>query len=134
MIASPPDAAGIVLDPAHGGRRDTGGSPANVARGVGGTLGKDLVLDLCRRTRIRLEARGVPVRLTRDGDVNRTLAQRGATARHPAAGVFVSLHAAPAGGRTGLRTWVHRADTVLHGVFADGFATGDLEYWSSTEP
>jgi N-acetylmuramoyl-L-alanine amidase len=54
---------------------------------------KDLALVVARRLRAILQARGHPVRLTRDGDEGRALTDRTALANRLEATVFVSLHA-----------------------------------------
>ncbi len=87
----------IVLDPGHGG--DELG-----ARGVTGTLEKDVTLAVARQLKATIEARlGLRVLLTRDGDQTVSLDERAALANNNKADLFVSLHAnasvspAPAG-------------------------------------
>ncbi len=78
--------APIVIDPGHGGD-DTG------AVAAGAPMEKDLVLEIARRLRAALEARGHVVRLTREGDDSRALSDRTAVANRLGARAFVSLHA-----------------------------------------
>src|SRR5436309_575304 len=101
----------VVLDPGHGGSvRCASSSPLGV-RGPGGTLEKDFTLALARRVRAQLEP-AIRVHLTRDGDVNRSLAERAALARKLGARAFVSLHAnGGAPGERGCETWVHDRST-----------------------
>src|SRR3954447_27055247 len=81
----------IVLDPGHGGSAPSAGSSPNRARGPNGLLEKDVVLDIAQRVRARL-CPFADVRLTRDRDVNVSLADHSALARQDAARAFVSLH------------------------------------------
>jgi N-acetylmuramoyl-L-alanine amidase len=76
----------VVLDAGHGG--DDHG-----AEGPGGLREKDLVLDLARRVKARLEGGGVRVVLTRDGDVYVPLVERTAIANRAGGDLFVSIHA-----------------------------------------
>ena len=76
----------IVIDPGHGG--DDAG-----ARGASGHSEKDLVLDISRRLKRRLEARGLKVVLTRTGDRFLDLAARPALANAAHADLFLSIHA-----------------------------------------
>jgi N-acetylmuramoyl-L-alanine amidase len=87
----------IVLDPGHGGK-DTGAlSPRKVYE-------KLAVLDISRRVQGHLEAKKIPVRLTRSSDVFVELEQRSAYAAKAGADLFVSIHADGA------------ADSSAHGV------------------
>lgn len=97
----------VVIDPGHGGDVSRGGSTPYGARGAQGTLEKDVTLALALRVRSRLAPR-VDVRLTREGDENRSLAERAALVRRSGADAFLSLHAndgAPA--LRGCEAWVH---------------------------
>lgn len=77
----------IVIDPGHGG--DDAG-----ARGVKGTLEKDVTLSIAKRLKSAIEARlGVRVLLTRDTDQNVGQDQRAAVANNNKADLFISLHA-----------------------------------------
>jgi N-acetylmuramoyl-L-alanine amidase len=99
----------IVLDLGHGGRIEVAGSTPNRAVGPAGTLEKDLTLDLGRRVRRLLAARGVTASLTRDADVNLGLAERARAAGGAEADAFVSLHFNAAGDPRvqGSEAWVH---------------------------
>jgi N-acetylmuramoyl-L-alanine amidase len=74
----------VYLDPGHGGQ-DTG------ARGAGGLLEKDVVLDLAKRIDKRL-APEHRVRLSRSDDYGLELFHRTETANSRNAGLFISLH------------------------------------------
>jgi N-acetylmuramoyl-L-alanine amidase len=81
----------IVIDPGHGGSQSIGGSSPNNATGPNGMLEKDLTLDLARRLRAILSP-VANVALTRDGDVNLSLADRARAARDRHADLFLSIH------------------------------------------
>ncbi len=76
----------VVVDPGHGGR-DPG------AIGIGGLREKDVTLDVSRRLRSRLGARGFRVTLTREDDRSLDLEERTALAEGAGGDVFVSVHA-----------------------------------------
>ena len=76
----------VVLDAGHGGH-DEG------ATGPSGLREKDLVLDVTRRLKKRLERRGVEVILTRQEDRFLSLEERTAVANDSRADLFVSIHA-----------------------------------------
>lgn len=77
----------IVIDPGHGGI-DTG------AKGVSGTLEKDVTLTFARELKQSLEAGGgYRVRLTRDDDTFLRLDERVRVARQHGANLFISVHA-----------------------------------------
>lgn len=104
----------IVLDPGHGGAPPpgkVGGSSWNNAIGPEGTLEKTLTLDVARRVKARLESGGHRVLLTRESDVNLSLASRAAVARSMEAAVFVSIHFNASTGHNaqGTETFVHPA-------------------------
>ncbi len=90
-----PEGRPIVLDPGHGG--------VDGGTNVPGMLEKDLVLDIAQRTAQQLEARRVPVVLTRSADVDlggphdsgrlsRDLTQRIRIANQCRAALMLSLH------------------------------------------
>jgi N-acetylmuramoyl-L-alanine amidase len=81
-LAAPVD---VVLDPGHGGI-DPG------ARSSTGVDEADLDLDVARRARDLLVARGISVELTRDGDYFRSIADRAAIAASLKPRAFVSIH------------------------------------------
>ncbi len=77
----------VVIDPGHGGT-DAG------ARGMAGTLEKDVTFAVAQRLRVALEGRlGVRVVLTRTRDERVPLDQRAAIANNNQANLFISLHA-----------------------------------------
>lgn len=107
----------IVLDPGHGGAPPPGklgGSSWNNATGPNGTLEKTLTLDIAKRARTMLQARGHDVTLTREGDVNLSLADRAAAAKRRKAAVFVSIHFNASTGHNaqGTETFVHSTRTA----------------------
>lgn len=76
----------VVLDPGHGGTdRGARGARRHVEE-------KRVVLDVARRARNLLKAKGVRVYLTRDGDRALSLADRGRKAQQYGADAFVSIH------------------------------------------
>lgn len=84
----------IVVDPGHGGI-DTG------AKGVGGAIEKDVVLDFSRALIERLEATGrYRVLATRESDVFIGLRERVKIAREGGGDLFVSIHANSFRGRS----------------------------------
>jgi N-acetylmuramoyl-L-alanine amidase len=76
----------VVIDAGHGGD-DQG------ARGPGGLLEKDIVLDVGRRLAAKLRDGGVRVVLTREGDRFVGLEERTSIANDARADLFVSIHA-----------------------------------------
>ena len=77
----------ITLDPGHGG-------PETGALGLEGSQEKDIVLQVARRFRSKLQTGlGVRVILTRDGDKELTLDERAAIANTNKSNLFVSIHA-----------------------------------------
>jgi len=90
----------VVLDPGHGG--SNGGATGPAARE------KQLTLTLAQQVAARLRAKGIDTRLTRTGDVTRTLRQRVAFADGAQADVFVSIHAnaSPTRAQRGFETFV----------------------------
>lgn len=80
----------VVIDPAHGGT-DPG------ARGAGGMRESDLVLEYAVQTKRALEAQGLQVRLTRQGNDNPSFDDRSAMANAQGGTVFVTLHVASTG-------------------------------------
>jgi N-acetylmuramoyl-L-alanine amidase len=80
----------VVLDPAHGG-------PDAGARGAAGILEKEATLALARLLKSQLEARGLTVVLTREGDDNPSFDERAARANAQAGAIFISLHISSTG-------------------------------------
>jgi N-acetylmuramoyl-L-alanine amidase len=97
----------VVLDPGHGGK-DPG------AIGVSGIREKDVTLDLARRLRPRLEARGFQVVLTRNSDRFLSLEERTALAAGSGGDLFVSLHANAARRRSARGIETYYLDTANH--------------------
>jgi len=87
-VAAPPleRFGSVVIDPGHGGD-DRG------ARGRGGLLEKDLVLDVSRRLAKRLRSHGLEVLETRTGDAFVPLETRTMLANDAEADLFISIHA-----------------------------------------
>ncbi len=99
--AAPPPAAGeaapldssafplavkrVVLDPGHGGASVGTRTPSGLSE-------KELSLDIARRARRFLEARGLEVTLTRDEDADLPLEERARRANEAGADLFVSIH------------------------------------------
>ncbi len=80
----------VVLDPAHGGA-DAG------ARGPNGVLESEVVMSLGRALRAQLEAQGLRVVQTRQGNENPSFDDRSALANGQRNAVFVSLHVSSTG-------------------------------------
>lgn len=76
----------VVLDPGHGGDDKGASSPRNVHE-------KLVVMDIAKRVKARLQARGVSVQFTRDSDLALSLAARCRKAAALKADLFVSIHA-----------------------------------------
>src|SRR5436190_20089833 len=87
LSASAAAAPRVVLDPGHGG------SNTGAAGVVEGLYEKRLTLALAHAVARRLEAAGVAVTLTRDGDRYVSLRERVRIANAAGADLFVSLHA-----------------------------------------
>src|SRR5262245_9143037 len=81
----------IVIDPGHGGSEKIGGSSPNNAAGANGLLEKNLTLDIARRMASVLKD-SARVLLTRNDDVNLSLAERANLARRNDAAICLSLH------------------------------------------
>jgi N-acetylmuramoyl-L-alanine amidase len=80
----------IVLDPSHGGS-DTG------ARGSGGTVESEAVVDFGRAIRVALEAKGFRVVLTREGNQSPSFDDRAAQINGLSDAIFVTLHVSSSG-------------------------------------
>jgi N-acetylmuramoyl-L-alanine amidase len=80
----------VVIDPAHGGS-DSG------ARGSGGAVESEIVLDFARAVRVALEAQGFRALLTREGDQNPSFDDRSVLINGLNDAVFVSLHLSSSG-------------------------------------
>ena len=87
VFSGPPTIRAVAIDPGHGGA-DTG------TRGPGGTLEKEITLNIARRLRTAIERQlGLRVILTRAGDATIPLDERAAVANNSRADLFISLHA-----------------------------------------
>jgi N-acetylmuramoyl-L-alanine amidase len=91
----------IVLDAGHGGEDEGARSPA-------GLIEKDVVLDVTRRLRDRLETLGHRVVLTRDADEKVSLRERVDRANTSRGDLFVSIHANAAP-----QDWVRGVETFF---------------------
>lgn len=89
----------VVIDSGHGGHDPGALSPYATEKGV--------VLAVAKKLKALLEAQGIEVILTRDGDYFLTLAER-ATFAKPEINLFVSIHAnaAASSSASGIETWV----------------------------
>lgn len=97
--------AEVVIDPGHGGARAYGGSSPGGVEPERGVAEKDVNLDLARRVAARLGSRAL---LTRDRDVNVSLAERSRIAADGGARALVSIHANSGGqGVHGSEVWLH---------------------------
>jgi N-acetylmuramoyl-L-alanine amidase len=74
----------VVIDAGHGGI-DSGTSAGNV-------LEKDLTLDVARRLRRLVQAKGLEAMLTREQDIYKSLAKRAELANRQRHCVFISIH------------------------------------------
>lgn len=80
----------VVIDPAHGGP-DTG------ARGSGGTIESEVVVDFGRAIRVALEAGGFRAILTREGNQNPSFDNRAALVNGLSDAIFITLHVSSTG-------------------------------------
>lgn len=80
----------LVIDPAHGGA-DSG------ARGSGGTIESEVVVDFGRAIRVALEAGGFHAVLTREGNQGPSLDDRSAAANGLPDSIFIALHVSSTG-------------------------------------
>jgi hypothetical protein len=118
----------IVVDAGHGGADVAGHSTPVGVVGPGGTREKDLTVDIARRVRRILAARGQPVTLTREADVNLSLRERIAVARARPDARFVSLHwnGSASVSEQGSEAWVHErasaGSRALAGALLEGVA------------
>lgn len=81
----------LVLDPGHGGSAAVGGSSADRVVAPNRLHERDLTLDLARRLKALL-AGDFDVHMTREADINLSLADRAGVARRLNADTFLSLH------------------------------------------
>ncbi len=104
----------VILDAGHGGEDDG-------ARGDGGLVEKDLVLDVARRLGERLEAAGYRVVHTRTEDRFVSLQERVAVANDARGDLFVSIHANAA-----KEKWVRGVETFFLSLEATDDAAREL--------
>ena len=102
----------IMIDPAHGGSES--GAVLNPT-----ILEKDVALELARRLRIDLGARGFVAELVRDSDVNLSTDDRAAKANaaHPA--LYICLHATSEPAGTGIYAAMLADNGETNGPFVD---------------
>lgn len=77
----------VVLDAGHGGK-----FPHDGAHGAHGLLEKNVVLAVAQKTKELLEAQGATVLLTRESDLDVSLADRARIANDAGADLFLSIH------------------------------------------
>jgi N-acetylmuramoyl-L-alanine amidase len=82
----------ITIDAGHGGLAKVGGSSPNNATGPNGTLEKNLTLAFALDLASNLQNAGHTCYLTRDTDVNLSLADRATVANRTGSQVFLSIH------------------------------------------
>jgi N-acetylmuramoyl-L-alanine amidase len=108
-----------VIDPGHGGNAPVGHSTPIGVTGPNGLLEKNITLQIARQVVGRLGSAAV---LTRTGDVNVSLGDRGRTAQRMGARSFVSIHAdglGGGGGARGVESWVHPGSGPAATALAD---------------
>lgn len=92
---APPVPYVVTIDPGHGGSPDDA-HPEKLfdpgVRAINGLVEKDLTLDIARRLRDLLKARGVKVMMTRDGDKFVDITPRIQAANNSKSNLFVSIH------------------------------------------
>lgn len=95
----------VVLDPGHGGARLG-------AKNLEGVNEKAITWEVVKHAKKALEARGVEVLLTRDGDKDVPLSARVELANRSEALAFVSVHAnwSPSASRLGVETYILSPD------------------------
>jgi N-acetylmuramoyl-L-alanine amidase len=124
----------VVLDPAHGGT-DTG------ARGEGGMVEKDIVLQVARAVRAELEGQGIRVVMTRNDDSNPSYDDRAAVANAYRDAIFISLHVSSTGTVGSARTYYDQLDTPIPPAVVSASAkpqsqspqTGGLTVWEDAQ-
>ena len=80
----------IMIDPAHGGTDPGALLTASIAE-------KDVTLNIARRLKLELNARGIASQLVREGDLSLTADQRAAMANAADPVLYISLHASSLG-------------------------------------
>jgi N-acetylmuramoyl-L-alanine amidase len=116
----------VVVDPGHGGS-DPG------AMGIGGLREKLVTLRIARALRPKLEAQGLRVVLTREGDDTLSLEERTAIAEGVGGDLFLSIHAnaAPRAQLQGIETYYldksHERHTLRVAAHENGVAAAELD-------
>lgn len=114
----------VCIDPGHGGH-DSGAT-------YEGRLEKDDVLRLSLLVRDKLEAKGIPVYMTREDDTFRTLDERCTFANQKHCALFVSIHRNSSEKGKGMEMWVKNtpekvdyflAETILSNLNTSGHIT-----------
>jgi hypothetical protein len=96
----------IVIDAGHGGSEHRGGSTPIGVVGPNGLCEKDVTIAVARRAAEYIGPRAI---LTRNSDVNLSLAERAHIAGRHGAEIFISIHANGGGpGSRGSETYVHQ--------------------------
>jgi N-acetylmuramoyl-L-alanine amidase len=114
----------VILDPGHGGT-DTG------ARGAGGAVEKDVVLNFARIARAELERQGFRVVMTRNDDSNPSYDERAAVANAHRDALFVSLHLSSTGPSGIARAYSYRFST---GVPEASTSNGLIPWTEAQQP
>jgi N-acetylmuramoyl-L-alanine amidase len=111
----------IVLDPGHGGNATVGSSLHNQGVSATGVLEKTMTLDFALIIRNALLARSkeITVVLTRETDINLSLAARAGVAAAKNADLFVSIHFNAAAGGRGVESWIRGTKRGSLGFAAD---------------
>ena len=99
-----------VVDAAHGGEERGAALTDTLAE-------KDVTLGFARLLRHELEVRGFAVLMSRDGDSSVSLDQRAGAANAAQAAVYISLHAASQGNRSGVYMALPPKEGMNKGVF-----------------
>jgi len=113
-VPAPQPGAGItavIIDPAHGGP-DTG------ARGPDGAEESEIVLDFARAIRVALEAQGLRVILTREGNQDPSFDNRSTIANGLRGAIFISLHVASGGPAGTARAYSYSFNTSSNSLAA----------------
>ena len=99
-----------VVDAAHGGDERGAALTDTLAE-------KDVTLGFARLLRHELEVRGFAVQMSRDGDSSVSLDQRASAANTAQAAIYISLHAASQGNRSGVYIALPPREGMSKGVF-----------------
>lgn len=111
----------VVIDPGHGGT-DAG------ARGAGGLLEKDVVMNVAQALRTALERQGLRVLMTRGANDNPNFDDRAAMANGQRGAIVVSLHAASTGTPGAARAYYLEGEPV-----ASDMRPGSLVNWEEAQ-